>query len=117
NVTGTSNVVQEPNGVTDPNGQIQGSLASSAVGAKSITMVPFQGATQIASPNNTVQVTFNPPPLFLRLTNVPTSVTAGQVVSATVSLYDQNNTLVTDYDGAVALSSDDGRAILPAAYT
>jgi hypothetical protein len=49
--------------------------------------------------------------------NAPSSSTAGQAFSITVTALDANNNTLTSYRGTVQFSSSDGQALLPGNYT
>ncbi len=53
----------------------------------------------------------------LRVVAMPTTVTAGQPVSITVTAVDQNGNVFPGYTGTVHFTSNDPQAVLPANYT
>jgi hypothetical protein len=77
-------------------------IASSAVGDGDPT--PFKSATTFAVTNFLVAIS-------------PTTVTAGNTISITVTARDANNNTAAGYRGTVTFSSNDSQATLPSPYT
>lgn len=68
-----------------------------------------------ASDFDVVQLGWYPPTSLV--ISIPTTLGAGNAVSATVTAYDSSYNVATGYRGTVHFSSTDGSAVLPADYT
>ncbi|MCH7549694.1 MAG: Ig-like domain-containing protein, partial [Candidatus Krumholzibacteriota bacterium] len=98
--SGSGEVLTQPGGVTDANGDVVGSLTSTITGPRVVT-AEVEGAAL----SDTVTIVFVPGPVAQFQWTGDGSAVAGVTEQITLSVFDDRGNLKTNYTGSVSLST------------